>query len=136
MDQRDRKQIIAEDGSIYEVETVHFSHAALTYALVVNQEMQTAAVRLLPFAQKMAEARAKRATFYRDSERRLEVFGGYAFAQAEEAAREAQVHVGALCLVAKGVALEERQVVTVEMWRKLMVFFHQEVSLGSLNVKG
>lgn len=136
MDHGDRKQVIAEDGSIYEVEAIHIPNTVLTHGLIVNEAMKAKAARLLPFAQKMAEARATRSSFYRASERSLDVYGGRAFAQAEEAAREAQEQAEALFLVAKGVASEGKRVVTVEMWRKIMACFHQDVTLGSMNVKG
>lgn len=136
MDHGDRKQIIAEDGSIYEIEAVHIPNTVMTHALVVNEEMQAKAVRLLPFAQKMAEARATRASFYRASERSLDVHGGRAYAQAEKAAHEAQEQAEALFLVAKGLAAEGKRVVTVETWRKIMACFYQDVTLGSVNVKG
>jgi hypothetical protein len=136
MDHGDRKQIIAEDGSIYEVEAVHIPNAVMTHVLVVNEEMQAKAARLLPFAQKMAEARATRASFYRASERSLDVYGGRAYAQAEESAREAQEQAEVLFLVAKGLATEGKRVVTVEMWRKIMACFYQDVTLGSMNVRG
>jgi hypothetical protein len=136
MDHGDRKQVIAEDGSIYEVEVIHIPNAVLTHGLVVNGEMQAKAARLLPFAQKMAEARATRASFYRASERSLDVYGGRAYAQAEKAANEAQEQAEALFLVAKGVSSEGKRVVTVETWRKIMACFHQDVTLGSMSVKG
>lgn len=136
MDHGDRKQIIAEDGSIYEVEAVHIPNTVMTHALVVNEEMQAKAVRLLPFAQKMAEARATRASFYRATERSLDVHGGRAYAQAEKAAHEAQEQAEALFLVAKGLAAEGKRVVTVETWRKIMACFCQDVTLGSVGVKG
>lgn len=39
MDHGDRKQIIAEDGSVYEVEAVHIPNSLMTHAMVVNDEM-------------------------------------------------------------------------------------------------
>ena len=136
MDHGDRKQIIAEDGSIYEVEVVHIPNMVLTHVLVVNEEMKAKAARLLPFAQKMAKARATRASFYQPSERSLDVYGWRAYAQAEEAAHEAQEQAEALFLVAKGVASEGKRIVTVEVWRKIMACFHQDVTLGSIDAKG
>ena len=133
MDHGDRKQIIAEDGSIYEMEAVRVPNNVLTHALVVNENMQAKAARLLPIAQRMAESKATRASFYRASERGLEVYGGRAFEQAEEGARE---QAEALFLVAKGVSVEGKQVVTVERWRKIMACFHQDLALGSVAVGG
>ncbi len=136
MDHGDRKQIIAEDGSIYEVEAVRIPNNVLTHALVVNENMQAKAARLLPIAQRMAESKATRASFYRASERGLEVYGGRAFAHAEEEAREAREQAEALFLVAKGVSVEGKQVVTVERWRKIMACFHQDLALGAVAVGG
>lgn len=132
----DRKKITAEDGSVYDVETVHIANAFLTHALVVNECMQTKAARLLPIAQKMAEARATRAAFHRASERGLEVYGGRAYLEAEEAACESREQAEALFMVAKGVSVEGKRVVTVELWRKIMTTFFQDPSLGSVDVKG
>ena len=63
MNHGDRKQIIAEDGSVYEVEAIHIPNGIFTHALVVNEEMRAKASRLLPIAQRMAESKATRATF-------------------------------------------------------------------------
>lgn len=73
MDSRDRKQIITDDGSTYEVESIPLPLGLLTQVIVVNDEMRAKAARLLPIAQKMAESKATRASFYRASERGLEV---------------------------------------------------------------
>ncbi|PUE56475.1 hypothetical protein B9Z44_14610 [Limnohabitans curvus] len=120
----DRKQIIAEDGSVYEVEAVHIPNSVMTHALVVNEEMRTKAARLLPVAQRMAESRATRASFCR------------AYAEAEEAARESREYAESLYLVAKGLSVEGKRVVTVELWRKIMACFYQDLALGALMVKG
>ncbi len=135
MDHGDRKQIIAEDGSVYEVEAVHIPNSLMTHAMVVNDEMKAKAARLFPVAQRMAESRATRASFYRASERSLEVYGGRAFAQAEEAARESREYAESLYLVAKGLSVEGKRVVTVELWRKIMACFYQDLALGALMVK-
>jgi hypothetical protein len=136
MDHGDRKQIIAEDGSVYEVEAIHIPNSLMPHALVVNDEMKTKAARLLPVAQKMAESRATRASFYRASERSLEVYGGRAYVQAEEAACESREFAESLYFVAKDLSFEGKRVVTVELWRKIMACFYQDLALGALMVKG
>ena len=131
----DHKQKTTDDGSIYDVQVVHLPNNKLTHALVVNEVMMEKAARLLPIAQKMAESRANRAAFYRASERNLEISGCYDYAQVEESSREAREQAKALFLVARGIAMEDKMVVTVEMWRKIMAFFNQDVTLGSLTIK-
>ncbi len=133
MNHGERKEINAEDGSAYEVELVNVPNASASFAIVVNEAMKEKAIRLLPFAQKMAEARATRASFYRVSERSLGVCGGRVYAQAEEAAREARVRAEVLFMVAQGVSANDKRVVTVEAWREVMGCFHQDLSLGSVS---
>ncbi len=135
MDHGDQKKWITEDGTAYDVVAVHIPNSVLTYALLVNESMQTKATRLLPIAQKMAESKATRASFYRATERSFDLYGGRAYAQAEEEARVAREQADLLFMVARGVSVEEKRVVTVEAWRKVLACFHQDLSLGATCIK-
>ena len=121
----DRKQVTADDGSIYEVEALRLPSAGTVNVLVVTGEMQAVAISLLPIAQRMAKSRATRAFFYKTSERRLEAFGERGFLQAEEASREANKYAQTLALVAEGVSIKGDQRVTLRTWQEVMAVFHQ-----------
>lgn len=130
----DIKNITTEDGWIYEVYSVYLSNGKAIYALTVNEIMQTVASSLLPVARKMAEARASRVSFYRNSKINLKNYGEYFFEQITEEARQSQDRVKVLSLITKGISVEDDRVVTIEIWREIMIFFYQDITLGSVNL--
>lgn len=121
----DRKQVISDDGNIYEIEALRLSNAETLNVLVISEEMQAVAIALLPIVQSMAKSRAKRAIFLKTSERRIDAYDEQTLLQAEKASLEADEYVQTLALVAKGVSMKESQRVTLRTWQKIMTTFHQ-----------
>lgn len=138
MDHEDQKHITLEDGSVYAVEVIHTSNGSKISALVEDEAMRSLAFVLLPSAQKLSEARAMRADFYRKSELGMGIQGGRVSAQAQEAARIAKQHALAVYAVAGGSnhLPESELVVTVDLWREILGAFHQDVGVGSLKMEG
>lgn len=132
MEHGDRRTVTLDDGSEFVVEAIRLPGAGIhTSALVVNDAIRAKSASLLAIAQAMAESRATRLSFFRATRQSLELEAGGPYAAAEDAARESNERVALLFLLAKGRSSGGGLVVTLTDWRDLLLFFKQDLTLGS-----
>ena len=129
------KPVRVEEGVEFLVAPVRVHGLAFAAnALVINPEIQKKAIELMPVAQAMATSKATRVNFFKRSRESLALAEAESILRAEQEAAEAAQRVNILFALAKGENTSGKRLIGVEQWREILAFFHQDMTIGAIQV--